>query len=178
MKYSTGKEDKARAILIFLLMAIVAAGIGWLIGSAVNAGAEDRLATCWIMCKPGAQVNVRRKPTTNSRAEGYLETGDEIRTDGMSKDGWIHVYGIGEAGEGWVYCGYVVTEKPQVIGQRYVCVATNRLACRKWMGGPQIDGRAGWLKNGDHADVFYMADGWAVTSRGYIRSEWLEVDPE
>ena len=178
MKYNTPNENRASAILIFLLLVIIAAGMGWIIGNAANAGAEGRLATCWTMCKPGTQVNVRRQPSKNSRAEGYLDAGDPIRTDGESRDGWIHVYGVGEAGEGWVYCGYVATEKPQVIGRRYVCVATKRLAIRKWMGGPQVDGRAKWLNNGEHVEVFLIADGWAMTSRGYVRSEWLEEDPE
>ena len=76
---------------------------------------------------------------------------------------------------GWVYLGYVVTEKPQVIGERYMCNAVKQVACRKWMGGPQVDQKP-WLKNGQTCEVFLMADGWAVTSRGYIRSEWLEFD--
>lgn len=32
-----------------------------------------------------------------------------------------------------------------------------------------------WLTNGQFVDVFLMADGWAVTSRGYIRAEYLDV---
>ena len=35
-----------------------------------------------------------------------------------------------------------------------------------------------WLVNGSTVEVFYTAEGWACTSRGYIKSEWLEVDPE
>jgi hypothetical protein len=34
-----------------------------------------------------------------------------------------------------------------------------------------------WLKNGQFVDVFLIADGWAVTSRGYIRAEYLDVSP-
>jgi len=77
-----------------------------------------------------------------------------------------------------VYCGYVVTEKPEKIGERYVCVAKKQVACRRWMAGPQLEGRAAWMKNGEFCEVFLMADGWAVTSRGYIKSEWLEVSVE
>lgn len=177
MNYNTNKGKRARWILFFLLMVIIAAGIGWLIGSATQAAAEDRLVNCWVMCKPGSQVNVRREAAAGSIIEGYLEAGDSFLTDGESRNGWIRCYGIGENGGGWVYCGYVVTEEPQQIFEQYVCVAVKRLACRKWIGGPQVDGRAGWLKNLENVQVFYMADGWAVTNRGYVKAEWLEVDP-
>ena len=66
------------------------------------------------------------------------------------------------------------------VGENYVCVAKSRVACRRWVNGPQIEdnGRPRWLVNGSNVSVFYIAEGWAVTSRGYIQSEWLEVDPE
>ena len=69
-----------------------------------------------------------------------------------------------------------MTEKPEKIGERYVCSAVKQVACRKWMGGPQVDQKP-WLKNGQFCEVFLMADGWAVTSRGYVKSEWLEASP-
>lgn len=177
--YNMPNNNKARKLLIFLLILIAAAGIVYL--AALNAGAaaaEDRLATVWIMCKPGTQVNIRRKPTTDSKSEAQLDAGEEILTDGTDEDGWIRVYGIGENGGGWVYSGFIATEKPVVIGEQYVCVAKKQAACRRWVGGPQFDGRAGWLRNGENVDVFLIADGWAITSRGYVRAEWLEADPQ
>ena len=79
-----------------------------------------------------------------------------------------------------MYLGYVSTEKVQKVGEQYVCVAKRQVACRRWVGGPQIEtgGRKQWLKNGENVDVFCIGGDWAVTSRGYIRSEWLEVDPK
>ena len=161
------KEKTAAAIL----MAIVLVLIGCVIGSCCRG--EEPLATCWVMCKPGSYVTVRSKPGKKSEERGYLECGDSFRTDGESVDGWIRCYGAGEGG--WVYAGYVVTEKPQKIGETYVCSATKQAACRKWMAGPKVDGRP-WIRNGETCQVFCMADGWAVTSRGYIKSEWLEFD--
>ena len=177
--YTTSNDKKARKLLIALLILVVVAGTIYLAAiNARSAAAEDQLITCWVMCKPGGQVNVRRKPTTDSKSETQLDCGEEILTDGDTEDGWLRVYGVGENGGGWVYVGFVVTEKPECIGQRYVCVAKKQVACRRWIGGPVIDGRAGWLQNGENVEVFLMADGWAVTSRGYVQSEWLEADPE
>ena len=45
---------------IALLMAlIVTVAVIW---AAVSSMAEDRLATVWIMCKPGSYVSIREKP--------------------------------------------------------------------------------------------------------------------
>ena len=133
--------------------------------------------TCWILCKPKGIVYVRRNPAKASEMVGRLECGDEIKTDGKTRNGWIHVNGIGEFGSGWVYCGFVSLEQPEKIDEQYVCVAKKQVACRRWMDGPQISGKLGWLHNGSNVAVFYIADGWAVTSRGYIKAEFLEADP-
>ena len=176
MNYNTKNNNRARQIVIVLL-AVAAIVAGIICGIADGRAAEERLATCWVMCKPGGQVHVRRRPTTDSKSETQLDCGDEFLTDGTSENGWIRAYGVGEDGGGWVYVGYVVTEKPQKIGSRYVCVAKKQAACRRWIGGPQVEGHP-WIRNGENVDVFLMADGWAVTNRGYIKSEWLESDPE
>ena len=171
-KYSIFDKEK---IVAFIAILLVAGIIGFVIGS-VTGAAEEQLATCWAMCKPGSRVTVRMTPSKKGVELGWLECGDDFLTDGESRDGWIRCYGIGET-SGWVYSGYVCTSKPEKIGERYVCVAKKQVACRKWMGGPLIDGRP-WLKNGQNVHVFCIGDGWAVTSRGYVRSDWIEVDPE
>ena len=117
---------------------------------------------------------MRRSP--GGQECGYLELGDWFMTDGTSSDGWIRCYGIGEYGEGWVYCGYVCTEEPVKVFEQYVCCAKTRVACRRWMNGPKIDGSP-WLTNLSTVDVFYIADGWACTNRGFIMAEYLEVSP-
>ena len=175
--YSMDRNTKARKIMILLLVSALCAWIGYTLGTAANA--EETMAKCWVMCKPGEgqRVHVRSEPNKGSAEIGFLEAGDWFMTDGESLDGWIRCHGVGEQA-GWIYSGYVVTEEPEQVFERYVCVAQKQVACRRWIGGPQIDGRGAWLKNGSNVDVFLIADGWAVTSRGYIRSEWLEVDPE
>ena len=170
-KYSIFDKEK---IVAFIALIIILILIGFGIGSYVKG--EEELVKCWIMCKPGSQVNVRRTPRKGAMEVGFLEAGDWFMTDGTSSDGWIRCYGIGEYGEGWVYCGYVCTEEPVKVFERYVCCAKTRVACRRWMNGPKIDG-APWLTNLSTVDVFYIADGWACTSRGYIMADYLEVSP-
>ena len=175
--YNTNKRshsifDREKIIAAILLVAVLIL-IGFGIGSYCRG--EEPLATCYAMCKPGSRVTVRRTPDPGGVETGYLECGDSFQTDAEVRDGWLRCYGAGE--NGWIYLGYVVTEPVQKIGEQYVCVAKKQVACRRWIAGPQLDGRSGWLKNGQNCDVFCMSDGWAVTSRGYIKSEWLEADP-
>lgn len=169
--YSIFNKEKIAAFVVLLIIVLL---IGVLIGTCCKG--EDELVKCWIMCKPGSQVNVRRTPDKRSMEVGYLESGDWFMTDGSSSNGFIRCYGIGEYGEGWIYCGYVATEEPESVFEQYVCCAVKRVAIRRWMNGPKVDGSS-WLVNGSNVDVFYIADGWACTSRGYILSEYLEVDP-
>ena len=164
-------SKKGFVTIIGVLAVVIMALTGWAIGGAE----ENETVKCWILCKPGSQVNVRRTPSKKSEQVGYLEVGDWFRTNGESKNGYIRCYDIGEYGEGWIYSGYVVTEEPVQVYEQYVCVAKKRVACRKWIGGPQTS--MPWLKNGSDVSVFYIADGWAITSRGYIQSEWLEANP-
>ena len=178
MNYNMKNRHRARKILILAICAaVICAAVFTAAYRATKAAAEEELVKCWILCKPGSQVNVRRTPDKHAMEVGYLEVGDWFLTDGRSSDGWIRCYGIGEYGEGWIYSGYVATEEPKPVYEQYVCVAKTRVACRKWIGGPKVDGHA-WLANGSNVQVFYMAGDWAITSRGYIRSEWLEVDPK
>ena len=165
--------DKEKIIgFIAIVAVILVAGIA--IGVSLCHG-EDALATCWVMCKPGSRVSVRWSPSKSAPESGYAECGDSFLTNGESVDGWIRCYDIGEGG--WIYCGYVTTQKPEIVGERYVCCAVKQVACRKWMYGPQIDEKP-WMKNGQFCHV-YVTDGeWAVTNRGYIKLEYLEVSPQ
>ena len=169
-KYSIFSKEKIVAALLILVVVFL---LGAIIGS--YCFGEEPLATCWIMCKPGSYVTIRSEPSKNSDVRGYLDSGDSFQTDGESIDGWIRCYGIGEGG--WVYTGYVALEKPRLVYQRYECVANKQVACRKWMSGPQIDERP-WMRSGETCEV-YVTDGeWAVTSRGYVKFEYLDVMSE
>ena len=164
---------KARFILAVILLAVVIGGIVYLI---IGPAEADNLITCWVMCKPGDYINVRLTPSTKAEAVGYLEACDSFQTDASSRNGFIRVYGVGEYGEGWIFAGYVSTEEPVAVFQRYICVSNSRVRCRRWMNGPKTQNP--WITNGSNVDVFYMADGWAMTSRGFVQSQYLEVDPK
>lgn len=136
------------------------------------AAAEER----WVLCKPGAQVMIRRTPEKDGIIDGFMEAGDVFRTDGKVRNGFIRAE-AGDGGTGWIYLGFVADEKPADVAERYVCVARRRVAVRRWCGGPKVSGRP-WLKNGENVTVYYRTGEWSVTDRGYIASEWLEADPE
>lgn len=175
--YTTPNVKLARRILIILLAVVIVAGLAYL--SALHdaqAAAENHLARCWVLCKPGSQVVVRRTPAKSAMEVGQLEVGDWFETDGVSSNGYIRTYGIGEYGEGWIFAGYVATEEPVPVFDTYCCCAKNRVACRRWMNGPKTQNP--WLKNGSDVQVYHIAGEWACTARGYIRSEWLEADPQ
>lgn len=139
----------------------------------IGACAEE--FTLWVMCKPNNYVNIRYTPTKNGQISGYLDSCDSFTTDGTRKNGFISVLDAGEGG--WVSERYVVDEKPDLVNEYYICVATKQAACRQWINGPRIKGKLGWMKNGVRVKVYLITSEWALTARGYIKSEWLEVDP-
>lgn len=156
------------ALCIFALMIIAL----W-----AESGSADNDVTCWILCKPGNYVNVRETPSKRGQQTGFLDCGDSFESDGTCENGYVLAFDTGDAGDGWIYCGFVVTDEPVKVFENYVCVAPKRVACRRWCDGPRIKGKIGWLNNGDEVQVFYKTEEWCVTSRGYIKSEWLEPDP-
>lgn len=167
------KQDKAGIIVIVVLFALIAFLILVLVDPAFARAEETEV---WILMKPGDYVNVRIEPRKKSQVIGFLDAGDGCWTDGRTKDGFLHVYGVGEC-DGWVYKWYVVTEKPEIVNEYYIVAAKKRVLCRRGVSGPRVKGRLGWMKNGTRVKVYCIAGEWAITSRGYVRSEWLEVDP-
>lgn len=159
--------SKKKFFGIILAMIIATAAI------LVMAEEHGRTTQCWVLCKDYA--NLRIAPDKDSRCVGQLDVGEGFQTDGTSRNGWIHVIDAGDC-DCWVYSGYVVTEQPEAVFDNYICVANRQVACRRWVDGPRIDGRLGWLKNGNAVSVFWIAGDWALTSRGYIRTEWLEAE--
>ena len=155
------------------LWAILAALILLVVVLFATGRAEETEISCWVLCQPGDHVNLRLEPAKGSKSVGWLECGESFQTDGENRDGWIRVLDAGDC-ECWIYSGYVVTEEPQEIWETMYVVARNQVACRRWVNGPQIESRP-WLKNGREVQVFYIAEGWAVTNLGYVEAEWLEV---
>lgn len=173
--YSTISNRKAQAAFVLLCAVILAAG--WFIGGpAAWARAEEKEAVCWVMMKPGDWVNLRMTPSKKSTEVGRLFSGDRFTTDGKVKDGFVHVLDAGDC-DCWVYAGYVVFEEPVEVMENYIVCSNGRVACRRWMDG-ELVARHPWAVNGSEITVFYTSDGWACTNRGYMRLEYLEVDPQ
>ena len=95
---------------VFALACALAVAVGFMTGGSRTAAEE---ISCWILCKPGSQVYARRTPDKGGQVVGFLEVGDVFRTTGESRNGWIRAEGIGEYGEAWIWCGYVVTDPPE-----------------------------------------------------------------
>ena len=119
----------------------------------------------------GDYVMIRATPSRNAAEAGQLDPGDEVETDGKKENGFAHIV---SPCDGWVWAGNITYAEVEKVNDTMVVVAKRQVACRRWIDGPQIKGRE-WAKNGTEVKVFYMSEEWAVASRGYIQSEWLEV---
>lgn len=174
MKYSTGSNRKKGTQLsaFSITLRVILTALVIIAVIVIACRAEETTITCWALCQPGDHVNLRMEPKKDSQAVGWLEAGDSFQTNGESRNGWIRVLDRGEC-ECWIYSGYVVTEQPEKIGESRYVVAKQRVACRRWVNGPQNEKRP-WLKNGREVQVFYIAEGWAVTNLGYVEARWLE----
>lgn len=134
------------------------------------AGAEDEEK--YILCNPRIDnhVAVRKSPRRGAEETGRLECGDKIWTDGKTRNGYLHIYGITEDGEGWVHKGYVVDDRPVI--EKYIATvaASGRVAARRYIGGK----RNKWLEVCTDVKVYAKSDEWAVTNEGYIQIKYLE----
>lgn len=159
----------------YLIVGILVVLVFLLLLAMVTPPANAQEYTAWIMCK--GYVNLRMNPKSNAQICGYLDCGDSFTTDGKTRNGFIRVLNAG-ACQCWVYAGYVTDAEPVKADEYYVVVAKQQVICRRWVNGPKIKGRRGYMKNGGRVKVYWIAGDWALTARGYIQSQWLEVDPE
>lgn len=165
------RKEKMRR-LFWAIVALVMLAAGAMAGRAL--ADESEVYTVYAMLKPGDYVNVRASAGKRGAIIGYLELGDSAQTDGKTKGAWLHLVNLSmEETEGWVHAGYISeTEPVQQGGQTYSISASGRVACRKWINGP----RRAWAKKGAKVKVYAMGGEWALTNRGYIRAEYLEVE--
>lgn len=126
---------------------------------------------CYIICKPGSYVCVRNTPKKGGKEAGRFDCGDYIYTDGIEKNGFVHLAGAFE-GDGWVYKGNVVPDQPVIEKQTMRSSSNSNVICRRCVGGKKV----GMLKNGDTVTVYARSEDWAVTDKGYIMIRFLEVD--
>ena len=143
----------------------------------LRARAESMTVQAWILCKPAMNgkpadyIHVRETPSRKADSIGRLECGDPIRVTGKTKDGWAEVEISLEESTGWVFAPYIVFEEPEHYGGREFSILTNgRVACRKYPGGDRV----GWVTDGTKVKVYAVADGWSITNRGFIMSEYID----
>ena len=128
----------------------------------------------YVLCRPHDYVNVRSLPSTKGASVGFLDCGDWVETDGYAKKDnkgrtWIQVYGF--EGEAWIIAMYL-QDSPVVIEKCTGFVASNsRIALRRSPNGKRIK----WLKHGTEVTILAMSEEWALTTRGYVRREYLDV---
>ena len=127
----------------------------------------------FILCKPGSIVNAHYSAKKRSEVVGRYECGDYVRTDGIEKNGFVHIVDCSlECSEAWISKRYLVESEPRICYLRVIVVASGRVAARAW-----IDGRRnGWLKPGQEVTIYAQSETWCVTNRGYVRTEFLGVN--
>ena len=173
MAHST--KPTRRAVLrqagILLCILAVAAAAGILYSASERARAEEGTTPMWVLCQPGDYVHARSGPSTRRQSLGRLETRDRVEVDGRTKHGFAHVRHLClEEDEGWVYAGYLIGEEPRD-ARGMVCTirANGRVACRKHIDGP----RRCWVVDGSTVRVYGYTSEWAVTDKGFIRTEYI-----
>ena len=97
-------NNRLRTIVFLALCVVIFAVV---FNACTESFQDNGMVTVWVMCKPGDYINVRQTPSTKAMVVGRLDPCDSFQTDGVSSNGFIRCYGIGEYGEGWIYSGYV-----------------------------------------------------------------------
>jgi hypothetical protein len=167
--YNTSLAKRIAMIVICIAVGLASYNIA----SRINdAHAETVTTTGYVMCK--SYVMIRMWPSRKAQEIWQLDPCDTVEVDGQTKDGFAHIV---EPVDGWVWAGNLVFSEPEKVGKTAYVTANKRVACRRWVDGPQVESRP-WLINGSGVQVFYMSADWACTSRGYIKAEYLEVDPQ
>ena len=127
----------------------------------------------FILCKPKSTVNARYSPSTRSEVVGWFDCGDYVETDGITKNGFVHIVDCSlEVSEAWISARYLVEDQPTIFEIRVIVIGGGRVAARRWVNGQ----RARWVKPGQEVTVYAWSDEWAITNRGYIKTEFLGVN--
>ena len=155
---------KKALIALVMVLALIFATTG------SYAEKESGLKEAWVLCQPDSYINIRTNPKKNSEVSGYLLSGDKILTDGKQRNGYLHILGYTENGEGWVSKGYVVYSEAVQDGNQYKIDAKGRVACRRSVNGT----RRRWLLNGDILTVYMVSDEWCLTSEGFVKTEFID----
>lgn len=127
-------------------------------------------STVYVICHPDSEVLIREAPGRKKPVVGAAHCGERIWTDWEEENGYLHVIDLNnETGDGWIFASYTAGNEPKVIDAQMTVTGKGRVACRKYPDGK----RTRWLKPGDTVTVYRSADGWSITSKGWIRTEYL-----
>ena len=134
--------------------------------------ADDMRYPCWAFCQPDSEVLIRDRPGKGAQVVGAASCGTQLWTDWEERNGWIHLVDVNnETGDGWISEKYVVFDIPYHIDAEGVIKGKGRVACRDGIDGKLI----GWANPGDMLAVYWVSNEWAVTDRGYISTDYVEV---
>lgn len=167
-------REWATAFLIGMILGFMVTAFCW--AKAAEKDPYEGLIPMWTICKAGSYVNVRSGPMRKAQELGRLEPAEQVWTDGKQKGAYVHVVGLTmESEEGWVHAGYLVKDEPEMLdGEFYRVCSNGRVALRRMVDGS----RRAWAKSGAVLKVYVMSKEWALTNRGYIRTEFIEVFEE
>lgn len=137
--------------------------------------AESDTTDVWVLCTSDSFVCVREAPRKSSFAFGGATCCTRLQTDGKIKNNFIHVVEVpAEESEGWISTQYIVYSEPIRIDQQATVVSNGRLAARKGIGGKVQY----WINPMDTLTVFWWTPEWCLTNKGYVQTEFLELDGE
>ena len=157
------------AFVLFML----AVAISMIFIAVLMSSSSAETISVWVMCQPKDYINVRESPSRKSSIAGRFDPGDELSTDGKTKNNYLHINTSLEDKDAWIHSGYVVYDEPVFLGGRLATVVSNgRLAARKYIGGKVRK----WLYNGDELKVYYMSEEWSVTNKGFVKTQYIELE--
>ena len=177
--YNTSEWKKKDIVLTQITLSIFGIFLGVMIfavmvllWSPAAAEGDQPGYRCWVLCQPGSEVLIREKPSKRADVIGAAGSGEKLRTDWKEKNGWLHLIEVSnETGEGWISLEYIVFDEPIWMDAEGVINGKGRVACRKSIGGK----RKTWIQPGTSVEVYWISSEWAVTNRGYISCDYLEV---
>ena len=153
------------ALICLLAEACIYGCAAYIVGTALAEDGTD----CWVICQPGDYINIRKGPGKRYEETGYAESGMRFTTDMEERNGYMHLVGVTEYGDGWISSGYIVFAEPETVGREMTVRSNGRVACRKTIDGKRRE----WARNGDRVTVYAKTRSIAVTNRGFIESRYL-----
>ena len=155
-----------RAIVLIVLTVIAVIGI---LSVYEYAFADEY----YVLCRPGAEVNVREKAKLKSAIVGCVFFADRIETDGKEENGFVHVVNLSaETDSGWIYKGLLSEDRPIATSGKAQVFGAERVACRKYAGGKLKR----WAYEGENVELYAISEEWCVTGFGYIMTRFLTVN--